>query len=73
MRHRDVVSTTSVRASSASRSKVWKPPSADTVNVGPPAQPDVGVVKAASEKANVTASLIIVVGISEASLERGKR
>jgi hypothetical protein len=28
-------------------------------------------VKATSEKANVTASPIIVVGISEASLERG--
>jgi hypothetical protein len=63
-------SHSSVRASSASRSKVWTPPSADTVNVGPPAQTDVGIVKATSEKANVTASPIIVVGLSEASLER---
>jgi hypothetical protein len=47
------------------------PPSADTVNVGPAAQTDVGIVKATSEKANVTASPIIVLGISEASLERG--
>jgi hypothetical protein len=66
-----VISTTSVRASSASRSKIWTPPSADTVNVGPAAQTDVGIVKATSEKANVTASPIIVLGISEASLERG--
>src|SRR6202051_4969543 len=66
-----VISTTSVRASSASRSKVWTPPSADTVNVGPAAQTDVGIVKATSEKDNVAASPIIVVGISEASLERG--
>src|SRR5437773_10396020 len=66
-----VISTTSVRASSTSRSKVWTPPSADTVSVGPAAQTDVGIVKATSEKANVTASPIIVVGISEASLERG--
>src|ERR1700682_2217761 len=67
-----VISTTSVRASSASRSKIWTPPSADTVNVGPAAQTDVGIVKATtSGKANVTASPIIVVGISEASLERG--
>src|SRR5438552_8276011 len=66
-----VISTTSVRASSASRSKIWTPPSADTVNVGPVAQTDVGTVKATSEKANVTASPIIVVGIYEASLERG--
>src|SRR5256885_15596788 len=64
-----VISTTSVRASSASRSKIWTPPSADTVNVGPVAQTDVGIVKATSEKANVTASPIIVV--SEASLDRG--
>src|SRR5260370_2723796 len=60
-----VISTTSVRASSASRSKIWTPPSADTVNVGPAAQTDVGIVRATSEKANVTASPIIVVGISE--------
>src|SRR3979411_1507977 len=66
-----VIATTAVRASSASRSKIWTPPSADTVNVGPAAQTDVGIVKATSEKANVTASPIIVVGISEASLERG--
>src|SRR3984893_10830677 len=71
-----VISTTSVRASSASRSKIWTPPSADTVNVGPAAQTDVGIVKATIEeatfeKANVTASPIIVLGISEASLERG--
>src|ERR1700738_338648 len=66
-----VISTTSLRASSASRSKVWMPPSADTVNVGPAAQADVGIVKAPSENAKVTASPIIVVGISEASLERG--
>src|ERR1700680_1741579 len=66
-----VISTTSVRASSASRSKIWTPPSADTVNVGPAAQTDVGIVKATSENANVTASPIIVLGISEASLERG--
>src|ERR1700730_8526426 len=71
-----VISTTSVRASSASRSKIWTPPSADTVNVGPAAQTDVGIVKATIEeatieKANVTASPIIVLGISVASLERG--
>src|SRR6266851_258688 len=66
-----VISTTSVRASSASRSKIWTSPSDYTVNVGPAAQTDVGIVKATSEKANVTASPIIVVGISEASLERG--
>src|SRR5437016_5838039 len=66
-----VISTTSVRESSASRSKICTPPSADTVNVGPAAQTDVGIVKATSEKAKVTASLIIVVGISEASLECG--
>ena len=65
-----VISTTSVRASSASRSKIWTSPSDYTVNVGPAAQTDVGIVKATSEKANVTASPIIVVGISEASLER---
>src|ERR1700733_9367494 len=66
-----VISTTSVRASSSSRSKIWTPSSADTVNVGPAAQTDVGIVKATCEKANVTASPIIVLGISEASLERG--
>src|SRR5882672_1323898 len=66
-----VISTTSVRASNASRSKIRTPPSADTVNVGPAAQTDVGIVKATSEKADVTASPIIVVDISEASLERG--
>src|ERR1700704_6652734 len=68
-----VISTTSVRASSASRSKVWTPPSADTVNVGPAAQTDVGIVRATNEKANVTASPIIVVGISEASLDADLR
>src|SRR6478752_4844399 len=66
-----VISMTSGRASSASRSKICTPPSADTVNVGPVAQADVRIVKAASEKANVTASLLIVVIISYASLERG--
>src|SRR5207247_11003119 len=66
-----VISTTSVRASSTSRSKIWTPPSADTVNVGPVAETDVGAVKATSEKANVTASPTIVVGISEGSLEHG--
>src|ERR1700682_1065677 len=73
MRHHAtwVISTTSVRASSASRSKIWTPPSADTVNVGPAAQTDVGIGKATSEKANVTANPIIVVAISEASLRRG--
>src|SRR4029077_15398778 len=64
-----VISTTSVRASSSSRSKIFTPPFADTVSVGPVAQIDVGTVKATSKKANVTASLIIVVGMSEASLE----
>src|SRR2546421_10841882 len=68
-----VISTTSVRASSASRSKVWTLPSADTVNIGPAAQTDVGIVKATNEKANVTASPIIVVGISEASLDADLR
>src|SRR5260370_389193 len=58
-----VISTTSVRASSASRSKIWTPASADTVNVGPAAQTDIGIVKATSEKANVTASPLIVLGI----------
>jgi len=66
-----VISTTSVRASSASRIEDMDAAIADTVNVGPVAQTDVGIVKATSEKANVTASPIIVVGISEASLERG--
>src|SRR2546423_2684058 len=68
-----VISTTSVRASSASRSKVWTLPSADTVNIGPAAQTDVGIVKATNGKANVTASPIIVVGISEASLDADLR
>src|SRR4030095_13762066 len=63
-----VISTTSVRASSASRSKIWTPPSADTVNVGPVAQTHLGIVKATNEKANETASPITVGGISEASL-----
>src|SRR6202034_1337739 len=62
-----VISTTSARASSSSRSKVWTPLSADTVNVGPAAQTDGGIVKATSEKANVTASPVIGLGISEAS------
>src|SRR4029077_14989951 len=56
-------------ASSSTRSKIFTPPFADTVSVGPVAQIDVGTVKATSKKANVTASLIIVVGISEATLE----
>src|SRR5215468_4218268 len=59
------ISTTSVRASSESRSKIRALPSADTVNVGPAAQTAVGTAKATSTKANVTA---IVASISEASL-----
>jgi hypothetical protein len=60
--------------SAASEPKPGRSPRARraaAVNVGPAAQTDVGIVKATSEKANVTASPIIVLGISEASLERG--